>query len=94
LGRQRYGKNSFWQVSVEIRKIKAVGHVYPNPSSTELTFTASYKITSISISNVVGHIVFSNSYQNDKVQIDVADLPAGMDFVKVNGIDVRKLVKE
>ena len=67
---------------------------YPNPVGTKLNITAAYPITSIEISSVLGKVIYSRNYNADKVQIDVADLPAGVYFIRINGTEVRRFVKE
>lgn len=67
--------------------------VYPNPATTELTITSKDKITTIAISNLLGQTMYSNQYNSQQVQVNIADLPKGIYFVKVNGTDVRKFVK-
>ena len=68
--------------------------IYPNTVTNYLTITATDPITSITIFNLIGQTIFTNQYNTHQVQVDVADLPAGVYFVKVNGSDVRKFVKE
>jgi len=68
--------------------------VYPNPASTPLTVISHNPITQITITNPVGQKVSTSNYNSKQVQADVANLPAGVYFVKVNGIDVKKFVKE
>ena len=66
----------------------------PNPATKELTIKAPHDITTVSISNMVGQIVYSNYYHNEQVQVDIADLPKGMYLIKINGTEVRKFVKQ
>jgi len=68
--------------------------IYPNPTSTSLTITSPNKITSIAISNLLGQTVFTNKYNIEQVQVDVSNLPSSIYFVKINGTEVRKFVKE
>ena len=68
--------------------------VYPNPTTSLLTITAADKITTISISNCLGQNIYHNQYNSTQIQVDVADLPAGVYFVKVNGSEVRKFLKQ
>ena len=69
-------------------------HLFPNPATNELSITATADINSIIISNLTGQTIFHNTYKTEDVQINVADLPKGVYFVKVNGSEVRKFVKE
>ncbi len=69
--------------------------LYPNPAFTELNISSGSKtITSVCLTNLTGQEVYNQNYNQAKVQVDVAQLPAGLYFVKVNGQDVRKFVKE
>ena len=77
--------------------IKTTGNVitlFPNPAITDLTITDTNRITTIVISNLVGQTVYSHDYNEDNVKVDVANMPAGVYFVKINDIEVRKFVKE
>ena len=68
--------------------------IYPNPTYNELTITASENISSVVITNLIGQNVYTNNYTAAQVSIDVAGLPTGIYFVKVNNTEVRKFVKE
>ena len=68
--------------------------IYPNPATTELTISAPDNITTIAINNLLGQTVYSHEYNSTQVHVDVADLPAGIYFVKVNGVEVRKFIKQ
>ena len=52
------------------------------------------RVNLITNSNLVGRTVYSQSCNCDKEQVNVADLPSGLYFVKVNGSVVSKFVKE
>jgi len=69
-------------------------NVYPNPTWNELTVSATYPISFISLSNLVGQEVYNHEYNTAKVQVDVSTLPSGVYFIKINGTEVRKFVKE
>jgi len=69
--------------------------VYPNPACTSLTIVSTTQpINQITITNILGQAVYSNKYDTTKAQIDVSSLPTGLYFVKINGSEVRKFVKE
>ncbi len=68
--------------------------LFPNPTNTQLSISASGKIDIVTISNLLGQTIFTNSYNSSQVQIDVSTLPAGLYFVKINGSEVRKFVKQ
>jgi len=69
--------------------------VYPNPATTSLVIqSASQPINQIDITNLVGQTMYSNEYNAQQVNVNIADLPAGIYFVKVNGWVTRKFIKE
>ena len=69
-------------------------HLYPNPATSSLTIAATDNINSIAITNLLGQTVYCNRFNAKEVKVDVADLSAGVYFVKINGCEVRKFVKE
>ncbi len=68
--------------------------IYPNPAISALTITSTNKITSVAINNLIGQCVYSSYCNSEKVQVDVCTLPTGVYFVKINGSEVRRFVKE
>ena len=72
--------------------------VFPNPATTEITITATNKISEIIISNVLGEIVQSASPNTEKTAINIAVLSAGIYFVKITNSEghkmITKIVKE
>ncbi len=68
--------------------------VYPNPAQNELIITSTDKICSVVITNLVGETVYDNKHDAKHVQIDVAQLSAGLYLIKINGIVVKKFVKQ
>ena len=68
--------------------------IYPNPAQNELNIKAPFPITNLSISNLIGKTIYCTECNSGVVNVDVSDLPAGVYFVKINGTEVRKFVKE
>ena len=68
--------------------------IYPNPTKSNLTISTSMNITSITISSIVGQIVYSKNFNSNVVQVDIPDLPMGIYIIKVNDILKRKFIKE
>ena len=68
--------------------------IWPNPASLKLNIIASEKIRNIEILNLIGQTICTHEYNMEKVQVDVANLPAGMYIVRINGSEMRKFVKE
>ena len=83
--------------SSQVSSINLSSHsflVFPNPASSELTITAIDRINQINITNLLGQSLYIGNYNNKQAQIDVSDLPAGIYFIRINGTEVRKFVKE
>jgi hypothetical protein len=68
--------------------------LYPNPASSTLTISSTNKISQIIITNLLGQTLITCNYNSEQVEADVTELPAGVYLLKINGIDVRKFVKE
>ncbi len=68
--------------------------IYPNPATTEITITAPDMINTLIITNLVGQTIFNQKTNTQQVEVDVSGFPAGVYFVKINGSEVRRFVKE
>jgi trimeric autotransporter adhesin len=68
--------------------------IYPNPATTSLTITTADRVTTIIVSNLLGQTVYSQQYNAQQVQVNVANLPKGIYLIRINGTAVRKFVKE
>ena len=44
--------------------------------------------------NVIGEMVFSQQYNTKQAHVDVSDLSTGTYFIKVNGVNVVRFVRE
>ena len=67
--------------------------LFPNPAHDELTINASGTINEVVISNLLGQIVYSQSYNTEQVKVDISALQTGVYFIKINGSEVRKFMK-
>ena len=69
--------------------------LYPNPTTAIVNIQSTNQpINKILITNLLGQTVFAGNYHADRVQVNVANLPTGVYFVKVNGIYDQKFLKE
>ncbi len=68
--------------------------VFPNPATQELTISASSPINQVTITSIIGETVFTNAFNTENARVDISDMPAGVYFIKINGAEVRKFVKE
>jgi type IX secretion system substrate protein/Big-like domain-containing protein len=81
-------------VSNNEQNIHIAVDIYPNPSATSLTITASTGINTISITNLSGQTFCRQQYDSKQVQVDVADFPAGIYLIRINDMAVRKFAKQ
>jgi len=70
--------------------------VYPNPASDELTIKSNGDvISSISIVDVVGKVLFAESNLNSEIKnIDISSFSAGIYFVNINNNLTKKVIKK
>jgi type IX secretion system substrate protein len=68
--------------------------LYPNPATNELTISAGIPIAQVTISNLIGQVVFSGSFNAALVHVNIASLPSGVYLARINGAEVRKFLKE
>ncbi len=69
--------------------------IYPNPAHNEITISATEKIESVAVVNLIGQEVYHQSYRkSEKTDIDISGFAKGIYFVKVNGVSAGKFVKE
>jgi hypothetical protein len=89
----KYGTNYLVQVTQPENRMPELS-LYPNPASDEITISASIPIAKISVSNMLGQMLFSTTCNTTKETINISILPPGMYLVKVNDVYVRRVVKE
>jgi sugar lactone lactonase YvrE len=83
------------KLSVDEIPVSTTGVViHPNPVQDVLSVVTADKITSLTVTNLLGQTIYNNVYSNEDVQVDVTDLPKGMYLVRINGTEVRKFVKQ
>lgn len=67
--------------------------ISPNPVTTRLAVTSTKVISELVIINSAGQPLYCRQYNAEQVQVDIADLPAGNYFIKINGAEVRQFIK-
>ncbi|MBC7554607.1 MAG: T9SS type A sorting domain-containing protein [Taibaiella sp.] len=68
--------------------------LYPKPAHNELTIASPGGITSAVISTITGQVLYNLLPAGSTASIDVSALQAGIYFIKINGTEIRKFVKE
>lgn len=71
--------------------------IFPNPVSNTLVIESNYRIESLQVFNVAGHLVDSKKinerYHSGHTEIDVEDLPSGLYFVSFKNEDGNMISK-
>jgi len=86
-------KNTLGVSSFEAANIK----MYPNPASTTFTIDAQDIVSNVSIYNILGQEVISNTPNNNQATIDISSLQVGVYVVKatINGnVSTSRIIKE
>ncbi len=68
--------------------------IFPNPANNDLTILSKDRIGEVIIYNPIGQTVYSQQYNTENVKLQIADLANGIYFIKINGSDVRRFVKQ
>lgn len=69
--------------------------IYPNPVGGVLVVSSAEVIERIVVTNIVGQIVRAHfSFAAKEVRVDVAHLPKGIYFIRVNDVYVQRFLKE
>jgi trimeric autotransporter adhesin len=68
--------------------------IKPTLATSTLTIASTDKISAVAISNLQGQLVYTHKYDTEKIQIDIADLPTGVYFIRVDSNEVRRFVKQ
>lgn len=69
-------------------------NVYPNPAKQILTVSAIAIINSAVITNLIGQVVYTREVNANSLQIDISTLQKGIYFLRINGSEIRRFVKD
>ncbi len=69
-------------------------NLYPNPAVNAINIVAKENIKNVSISNMLGQEIYTQNYNAKTIHLDVAELPKGVYFIKVNGSGIRQFIKK
>ncbi len=78
----------------EVEKLSTNVSIFPNPVTSELFVTASFRLGRVVIVNSIGQAVYTYEYFDTKATVDISALPVGAYLVCVNGTTFRKFIKE
>ena len=69
--------------------------LFPNPVTDELTIIFSRPVSRIAITNLIGQTLYNEQKDlQQKVVINLSNLPPAVYLIKINGSEVRKFVKQ
>jgi hypothetical protein len=68
--------------------------IAPNPARTIITISSTLPVLNVCIQNMLGQVVYSNSFNANAINVDVQGLPSGFYFIKINNGRVFKIVKQ
>ncbi len=68
--------------------------LYPNPATNKLTVVSTRAIKEISVANILGQTIYTESFDTKETSLDVSTLMPGVYLLKVNGSEIKKFVKE
>ena len=92
----RWGQTSF-DTSIDEPEATAFATLHPNPTSGLVTITGK-DLKAAEVHNALGQLVATATGKGETMQIDIANLPTGVYFVRVTDEEgrkcVRKVVKE
>ncbi len=99
IGKYKYDQSECYQVTDTIAYIKqavvpAELIIYPNPTQQQITVVNNEEIAQLIITNLLGQEMINLTPNTTTVNVDLTNLPSGVYLLKVNGHDVRKVLKE
>ena len=68
--------------------------MFPNPVWHELNISAPEIITDITVSNLVGQVIYNERYNSKSVRLDVSGYIPGLYIIRLNNIVTQKFIKE
>lgn len=70
-------------------------YLYPNPTNTQLTITATEKINTLQVTNALGQPLLYRQYPGtEQVPLDVSHLPPGLYILRINGTHIKRFTKQ
>jgi hypothetical protein len=81
-------------LSLKTVKSELPSRIYPNPAQSIVTVESAGKVNKIEIINIWGQKVSGFQWNAVDAAIDVSGLPSGNYFIRVNGTEVRKFIKQ
>lgn len=68
--------------------------IYPSPASSELNITNNKPIKDVVIYNMVGQVIFKQTYNAEVIKINISSFAPGMYYVQMDEMAAQRFVKE
>jgi len=68
--------------------------ISPNPATKNITIASSTLINNVIITDALGRKVFSGSFNEEKIEIDISIFQMGIYFININNLEQQKFVKQ
>jgi hypothetical protein len=82
------------ETSLATHNVAPTINLYPNPTNSQVTITATITIHTLSITNTLGQMMYSGTFHEREAVVNTTAFAAGLYFVRVNGVYVQRMVKE
>jgi PKD repeat protein len=79
-------------VGIEKNERPKLIEIYPNPAKDKLFIKNIHNSTKITISNMIGEIIYHNSFNNTAL-IDVSTYKNGIYLIRFNGVEIPQVLK-
>lgn len=89
--------SQFFALGLSVPEIETATNnvaVYPNPATTFISVTSGTQLNDVTIVDVLGRILYTQTCKASHLSIDIAGFSKGMYLLKVNGQYVKEWVKE
>ncbi len=68
--------------------------IYPNPASNNIVVASSKQLNKITVTNVLGQIVYDKMVNSKKEEVDISSWSPGVYTIRLNDAQISKFVKE
>ena len=86
--------HNIWPVGIDHITNDQVIQLFPNPVLNNLTIVAPIDISSVSISDAIGHEIRNEKCNTHSIILDLSNIPTGLYFARINGVIVKNFIKQ
>ncbi len=81
-------------LSVQATEKKRSIEIYPSPVVSELLISAPDIIADVTVSNMVGRVIYSGKNNSKNMRLNVSNYPPGLYIVRINNTFLQKFIKD